>query len=36
MLFLIKGITAKYKFHLGTEVADQGGKFGDILFKQEA
>lgn len=35
MLFLIKGITAKYKFHLGTEVADQGGKFDDILFKYQ-
>jgi hypothetical protein len=36
MLFLIKGITAKYKFHLGTEIADQGGKFDDVLFKYEA
>ena len=35
MLFLIKGITAKYKFNLGTEVAKEDGKFDDILFKSQ-
>ncbi|EFX90190.1 hypothetical protein DAPPUDRAFT_310045 [Daphnia pulex] len=34
-LFLLRGVTAKYQFHLGTEVTDQGGKFDDLLFKYQ-
>ncbi len=35
-LFLLRGVAAKYEFHLGTEVADQqDGKFDDLLFKYQ-
>ncbi|EFX86874.1 hypothetical protein DAPPUDRAFT_235608 [Daphnia pulex] len=32
MLFLVRGITSKYKFQLSTEMPGQGGKFDDLVF----
>ncbi|EFX62704.1 hypothetical protein DAPPUDRAFT_229967, partial [Daphnia pulex] len=33
VLFLIRGIKAKYQFKLGTEIPGMGGKFDDLIFK---
>jgi hypothetical protein len=33
VLFCIRAINAEYKFYLGTELAEQGKKFDDLIFK---
>ena len=35
VLFFIRGVTADYKFKLGTEIPGMGGKFDDLIFKYE-